>query len=286
MCTAISDGAIFGRTLDLEYSLGEEIIKTEKGHKFTFIHEGEVISSHEIRGCGIIKNGTSLYYDAANDVGLAMAALNFPNSAKYGIAEKKARTLASFEVIPAVLAICHDLDSAVKYLSDTAISDDSFSEDLPASSLHWMIADKTGCVVLESVEDGIHIYENPYGILTNEPDFPFHKANIARYIHLTKEPPKNTLCPDISLPYLSHGLGAVGLPGDNSSPSRFIRAFYNLKNTLPEEKRGEKINRFFHIAATVSQPNGTSYTPGGKPIKTVYTVCYDLENGEIHLRKY
>ena len=286
MCTAISDGSIFGRTLDLEYSLNEDIITIKKGHKFDFLHLGNVISSQGIRGCGIIRNGTPLFYDAANDSGLAMAALNFPLSAKYRSVKNCKNAIASFEVIPAVLSVCDSLSSAKAYLSNLVISDDSFSDDLPATGLHWMISDKKSCAVLESLEDGIYIHENPFGILTNEPCFMFHRANAAQYLHLTSTPPNNTFCPDISFPYLSHGLGAIGLPGDNSSPSRFIRALYNLKNTIPEEDPGEKIKRFFHIAATISQPNGTSYTPDGKPIKTVYTVCYDLENGDMHLRKY
>ena len=286
MCTAISDGNIFGRTLDLEYTLNEEIIETEVGFEFNLIHEGAVKCKHKIHGCGIKRNGFPLYYDAANESGLAMAALNFPLSAKYGTDSKRAHTLASFEVIPAVLAKCENLASAIKYLSDVAISNESFSEDLPASKLHWMIADKSSAAVLESAESGIHIYENPFGILTNEPEFPYHRANAAFYVHLSPTPSTNTLCPDIPLPYISHSLGALGLPGDNSSPSRFIRALYNLKNTIPETEPSEKINRFFHIADTVSQPNGTSYTPDGKPIKTVYTVCYELDRFEILLRKY
>ena len=286
MCTAISDGNIFGRTLDLEYTLDEEIIETDAGLEFKLIHDGTARCEYNIHGCGIKRNGFPLYYDAANESGLAMAALNFPISAKYCNYTKKARMLASFEVIPAVLASCENLGSAIKYLSDVRISDDSFSKKLPVSKLHWMLADKSGAAVLESTEGGIHIYENPFGILTNEPEFPYHRANAAFYMSLSPTPPTNTLCPDIPLPYISHSLGALGLPGDNSSPSRFIRALYNLKHTIPETEPNEKINRFFHIAATVSQPNGTSYTPDGKPIKTVYTVCYDLDRFEIYLKKY
>ena len=286
MCTAISDGNIFGRTLDLEYTLGEEIIETDVGFEFKLRHEDRVRCEYKIRGCGIKRDGYPLYYDAANKAGLAIAALNFPCSAKYGTDKSKGHTLASFEVIPAVLAKCTNLKSAIEYLTDVGISDEAFSDNLPASKLHWMIADKDGAAVLESTKSGIHIYENPFRILTNEPEFPYHRANAAFYMHLSPTPPRNTLCPNIPLPYISHSLGAQGLPGDNSSPSRFIRALFNLKSTIPETEPNEKINRFFHIAATVSQPNGTSYTPDGKPIKTVYTVCYDLDRFEIFLRKY
>ena len=149
MCTAISDntnGFLFGRTLDLEHSYGEQIILTPRHKRLDFLHQTSIGEHPAILGIGILQGDTPLYFDAINESGLAIAALNFPKSAIYRDVNIGKRNLASFEVIPYLLSSCKSLDDAKAILNDVNITCESVSEELPASPLHWLIADRCGAI--------------------------------------------------------------------------------------------------------------------------------------------
>ena len=113
-----------------------------------------------------------------------------------------------------------------KALDGVKIVQESFSDTLPVTPLHWMLADPDECVTLECTAEGTRLYDNPFGVLTNEPPFPFHAANVNRYMSLHEGLSANRLSPDLPLINHSLGLGAIGLPGDFSSASRFVRAVF------------------------------------------------------------
>lgn len=276
MCTAISDhsnGFLFGRTLDLEYSYNERAILTPRRKPLDFLHTPPTREHLAILGIGIVFGDTPLYFDAINEAGLAVAALNFPRSAIYRDILPSACNLASFEVIPYILAHCHSLESARDILKDINITKDSVSSSLPASPLHWIIADKNAALTLESTADGVKVYDNPFGILTNEPPFPFHLSNAASFASLSSAPPENRLTQKVEILPHSRGSGAFGLPGDFSSPSRFVRAVFMENHTDAEEDTEKSVNRFFHIMDSVSVPRGAVKTEEGKSVYTVYTSC-------------
>ena len=281
VCTAISDntnGFLFGRTLDLEHSYGERIILTPRHKRLNFLHQTRIGEHPAILGIGILQGDTPLYFDAINESGLAIAALNFPKSAIYRDVNIGKRNLASFEVIPHLLSSCKSLDDAKAILNDVNITCESVSEELPASPLHWLIADRCGAIVLESTGDGLKIHENPFGVLTNEPPFPYHAASIASYLHLSSEPPENKLAPSVDIAPLSRGAGALGLPGDLSSPSRFIRAVFMKEHADKAQNTADSVSRFFHIMDSVCVPKGAIKTDSGASVYTVYTSCADPEH--------
>lgn len=287
MCTAISlfgDGHLFGRTLDLEYSYGESVVITPCEHPYHLRHEG-VLSRHlAIIGTAYVKDGAPLYYDGMNEAGLAIAALNFPGKAVYRKARSDMRNIASFEVIPWVLSQCENVTDAVELLKDTNITDDEFDRALPSAPLHWIIADKECAVTVEPLGRGLDICDNHLGVLTNNPEFSYHMTNTSNYMSLSPIPPENHLCPDVKLDHYSRGMGAIGLPGDFSSSSRFVRAVYAKNNTRVD--MSDRISGFFHIMDTVSQPSGCAVSDEGKPIMTVYTSCADTERGIYYFTTY
>lgn len=276
MCTAVSytgDRHYFGRTLDVDSVYGERVIVTPGKYRFDYLHEPYVTDHYSMIGIGCVYGGRPLYYDAVNERGLAAAGLNFVGNAVYHPYTEKKHNVASFEFIPWLLGCCSDVKEAVKLLSGTVITDESVSTELPASPLHFIISDKSGSVAVESDKNGLNVYENSYGVLTNNPAFPYHIIRAAECMGLSPHQPENTLCKDGDLPAYSRGLGAVGLPGDFSSASRFIRALY-IKSHISET---DGIGAFFHIMDSVNVPKGCVLTDDGKPSYTVYTSCADTE---------
>lgn len=254
MCTALNENRkihLFGRTLDLEYSLDEETVITPRRYEFDFLHEGRLYEHYAIIGTAHIAGGVPLYYDAMNEKGLCAAALRFPALAQYHEKKPEKRNLASFELIAWILCNFGSADEAKDALENVNITPESFSDTLPSTPLHWLVGDSNGSFVIESVSDGLKIYENPLGVLTNAPDFP-------------------TQCRLLE----KHGDGGEPILGDLSSTSRFIRVAKAEEYTLPAEKRTEAISRFFHIMGTVNQPHGL-FRADERQLRTVYTSCMD-----------
>lgn len=281
MCTAIFDDGLFGRTLDLERSYGENVVITPRGFKFNYLYEKD-IRNNAIIGVAHIENGIPLYYDAMNENGLCAAGLNFP---KYAIYNKRCQgkiNVASFEVIPFILKNCDDVDDTIKLLKDMNITNDSFSSELSATPMHWLIGDKKGVVVVESGVNGIKIHKNPYGVMTNSPDYDYHKVNLSNYMGISGETPENKIC-NVDLQIYSRGLGGFGLPGDFSSASRFVRSVFLKNHTVKED---DKIGRFFHIMDNVSVPKGCIITDTGEAVYTVYTSCMDMVACEYNFTTY
>ena len=277
MCTAIFDGksGLFGRTLDLEYSLDERVVLLPRRAPLCFVREGVFDAHLALLGTAHQRGGKTLYYDAVNEAGLAMAALNFGACAAYHFPSGKRHNIASFEMIPFVLGQCRTVREAVRLLADVNVLPDAAAPDLPATPLHWLLADGTGAVTLEPRERGLEIHENPFGVLTNAPDFSYHVHRLSEFSWLSASPAENRLCPDTTLTFYSRGMGEMGLPGDWSSASRFVRAVFAKSHTVPEMGVSSP-SRFFHLFDTVSVPNGAVRTERGETVRTVYTSCVDL----------
>lgn len=280
MCTAISikrDGHFFGRTLDVEKKYGESVITVPRNYEISFLFEKSAAHHPAIVGIGLCVENYPLLFDAQNEMGLAGAALNFPGNAVYNRAEKGKRNIASFELLPYVLSFCSSVNDVRSLLKSANIVSNPFSRDMPASPLHWMFSDKDGSVVVESTAAGLFIYDDPYGVMTNNPPFPEAVSSLSYFMSLTSSQPENTLCADIDIIPTSSGLGAIGLPGDFSSYSRFVRALF-VKSHILEKEGCDSVSSFFHIADSVKIPYGCVLTEKNEPRYTVYTSCMDTEN--------
>jgi choloylglycine hydrolase len=237
-------------------------------------------------GTAYVYNGIPLFFDAVNESGVAVAALNFPGYAVYSPPTEGKINLASFEVIPWVLCNASSVLEAAALLRKVNITLDSVSPELPHTPLHWMIADKETSVVAESTAKGIRIYDNPVGVMTNSPLFPYHLARLREYAALSSATPKNGICPEIDFGDVPRGTGAIGLPGDWSSSSRFVRAVFAKNHTAGIESPYGAVSDFFHIADTVSIPCGCVRAKDGSSVRTVYTSCFDLTDGIYYYTTY
>ena len=289
MCTAVTyktKDFYFGRTLDLEYSYNEEVVITPRGFNFKYRHIEAAKSRYAIIGMANIAENYPLYYDAMNERGLGMAGLSFPESCRYKEYDENKKNISPFEFIPYILTQCADISEAMNLLNSINLVNTDFSEKFPLSPLHWIITDREKSITIECTKEGLKIYENQIGVLTNEPEFSFHTTNLKNYMTLSKEPAENNFTDKIKLKAYSKGMGAFGLPGDLSSASRFIRAAFTKLNSVSGEEESESVSQFFHILGNVSHPKGLVHLDDNKYEITVYTSCMNLNRGIYYYTTY
>jgi choloylglycine hydrolase len=279
MCTAVSLGRYFGRNLDLERSYGESVVITPRNYKFPLRTLPCLESHYAMIGMATVSGGYPLYYEATNEKGLSMAGLNFPGNADYKPYREDRKNITPFEFIPYILSLCENVDEAEKCLADINLVNISFSKELPLSPLHWIISDRKESIVIEATRSGLNICDNPTGILTNSPPFDYQLYNLNNYLNLTSKTPKNNFSEKLELNSYSNGLGAIGIPGDYSSASRFVRAVFAKYNTLNENSEQDSIRRFFEILSTVEIPKGLVKTKEGNNHFTLYSSCINSEKG-------
>ena len=289
MCTAATyqtKAFYFGRTLDYEMSFGEEIVILPKNYPLRYLEEKPMDHHFAMIGMACVMDGAPLYYDAVNEKGLAMAGLNFVGNACYNSHTEGKHNIAQFELIPWLLSQCENVDQVRTLLFRTNILGTPFKPSLPAAQLHWLIADRKQAITLECVSDGMMIYDNPVGILTNNPPFPQQLFQLNNYRHLSAKSTQNSFAPSLPLLEYSRGMGALGLPGDLSSQSRFIRAAFTKLNSVSGEGETESVSQFFQILNTVSQTRGCCELENGKQEITLYTSCCNTDKGIYYYTTY
>ena len=288
MCTSISfltKDHYFGRTLDMECSYNEKVIITPRNYNLKFRMSKTYDKGYAIIGIGTVADNYPLYYDATNEKGLSVAGLNFTGTAQYYDAVEDKNDIGVFELIPWILRNCSSVDEARELLAETNIVKMDFNDKYKSAELHWMISDRDYSIILECVQSGMKIYYNPVHVLTNNPEFPMQIFNLNNYMSLTREEPETRFAEGFNLNKYSRGMGAIGLPGDLSSMSRFVRAAFTRHNSLCGETESESISQFFHILDTVSQVNGCVRVDDNFE-KTIYMSCCNTDKGIYYYKTY
>lgn len=289
MCTAIAyktQDFYFGRTLDYEMSFGEEIAIVPQNYTLHFRHMGPVKKHYAIIGMAHVPQAYPLYYDAVNERGLGMAGLNFTGNAAYNDVLPDRDNIAQFELIPWLLCQCESVAQARLLLQKINLTATPYSEKLPAAQLHWLLSDAHESIVIESMADGLHLYDNPVGVLTNNPPFAQQLFGLNNYMHLSPRQPQNAFSSALALHAYSRGMGALGLPGDFSSASRFVRAAFVRMNARAESTEAQSVSQFFHILGAVSQPRGCCEVENGQQEFTRYTCCCNATRGVYYYTAY
>lgn len=288
MCTAITfktKNNYFGRNLDLEYSYNETVTITPRNFPFNFRHQPNIKNHYAMIGVATVEDNFPLYYDAVNEKGLAIAGLNFPGNAVYLPVKEEKNNIAPFELIPWVLSQCSTVKEALHLLKYANIAEICFNEKFSVSPLHWLLSDKTSSIVIEPLKRGVHLHENPIGVLTNNPTFEMQLFNLNNYMHLSNSNPKNTFSKEITLSTYSRGMGGFGLPGDLSSQSRFVRAVFTKFNSVCEDDEVKSITQFFHILSSVEHTRGVVKVNDKYEI-TVYSSCCNTDKGIYYYKTY
>ena len=280
MCTAATyktKDFYMGRTLDYEFSYGDEITVTPRNYPFHFRHMEELENHYAIIGMAHVADDYPLYYDAVNEKGLGMAGLNFVGNAVYQEIQEGRENVAQFEFIPWILSQCASVEEAKKMLAEMNLVGTVFAPQFPAAQLHWILADKYACITIECVREGLKIYDNPAGVLTNNPPFEQQMFLLNQYMHLSPKQPENHFSEQLPLQTYSRGMGALGLPGDLSSTSRFAKVAFT---------RAQSVSQFFHILGSVDQQRGCCEVAEDKYEITIYTSCWNAQKGIYYYNTY
>ena len=288
MCTAISakaDDHYFGRNLDYHFDFGEKIVITPRNYPFKFSN-GTVLDRHyAIIGSAVVNRGYPLYFDGTNEMGLSVAGLNFPGYAKYNEKTDGKNNIASFEFIPYILCGCATTKEAQNVLSNASITNIAFDTDFQSTPLHWIVADSEMALVLEQTDKGVQVYENEPGVLTNSPPFDMQIVNLENYANLVPFNRKPEIFESLDFPFYSKGMGAIGLPGDCSSMSRFVRASFIKKCFRFGETERERVSSFFHILNSVYHIKGITRDKNELQM-THYSSCCNTDKGIYYYTTY
>lgn len=289
MCTAATyrtDDFYMGRTLDYEFSYGEEITVMPRNFPLSFRHGGGTDRHYAIIGMAHVADGYPMFYDAVNEKGLGMAGLNFAASARYSEPEDGKQNVAQFEFIPWVLSQFASLGQARSAIEKINLVGTTYDSRYPAAKMHWIIADKSGAITVEPTEGGLKIYDNAPGVLTNEPPFDMQLFNLNNYMRISPKQPENSFSDALNLGTYSRGMGGLGLPGDLSSMSRFVRAAFTKLNSLSGSGEAESVGQFFHILGSVEQVRGCCEVAQDKYEITIYTSCFNADKGVYYYTTY
>ena len=289
MCTAATyktKDFYFGRTLDYEFSYGDEITVTPRNYEFDFRYMGKISSHYAMTGMAHVAQDYPLYYDAFNEKGLCMAGLNFVGNAIYQEIVDTKDNVAQFEFIPWILCQCASVEEAKEMLGKMNLVGTTFDEHFPTAKLHWIIADENEAITVECVREGLMVYNNEPGVLTNNPPFIQQMFLLNQYMNLSTRQPRNTFSDKLNLDLYSRGMGAIGLPGDLSSTSLFARVAFTKLNSVSGESEEESVSQFFHILGSVDQQRGCCEVEPGKYEITIYTSCCNANKGIYYYTSY
>ena len=289
MCTAMTyktKDHYFGRNMDFEFSYQETVTVTPRNFPFHFRKMPSITKHYAMIGMAYVVADYPLYYEATNEKGLSMAGLNFPGNTDYKPEADGKDNVTPFEFIPWILSQCADIAETKSLLERINLVKINFSEELPLSPLHWIISDKECSITVECVKEGLKIYENPVGILTNNPPFDYHMLHLSDYMMLSKEAPQNNFAKGVDMQIYSRGMGAMGLPGDYSSASRFIKAAFVKMNALSAEDEVSSVNQFFHMLDAVAQLRGCVHMGKEMYEITIYSSCCNTDKGIYYYTTY
>ncbi|MBR2461135.1 MAG: linear amide C-N hydrolase [Clostridia bacterium] len=295
MCTAIATrhgGLYFGRNMDIYFDVSFEVTELPRGKAIEFTG-GERVTDHGgIIGSAVIRDGTPLFADGMNRHGLCMAGLDFPELAHYpeGLDVNK-YNVAPFELITWVLSKCATVKQARELLENTHLINLRFNKETPLTPLHWMIADGKESIAVEPQARGLTVFDAPSNVLANAPEYQFHALNLRQYGNITPRyyPCRENLSDgEYPIQYrpFSCGFGGIGLPGDYSSPSRFVKAAFLAQSSAPEETDEGKVAHFFELLSAVAVPRGAVMAKNGQWNVTVYSSCMDTVNGKYYFKQH
>lgn len=293
MCTAVrfddnENNMYFGRNLDWTEGYGQRVVITPNGYKYNSAFLGEMTPKNgAIIGMAIIEENVPLYFDCANEAGLAIAGLNFPGYASYEKDAVEDKTnVAAYEFPLWVCLNFSSVDEVEEALKNTAIVAKPINEKFPVSELHYIIGDKNRSIVVEYTENGMEIFKNDVDILTNQPGYAWHQENLRNYMNLEPKKPHEVKWGKAKMVPFGSGSMMRGLPGDYYSPSRFVRVAYLNTHYPVKESEDENVIRLFHTLTGVAMIDGAAAMDETSFEKTIYTGGYSTASKTYYYNTY
>lgn len=295
MCTAmvmntLEGDSYFGRTMDFSYPLEPELYYVPKGYEWN-----NVLNTHRIR-CqysfmGIGQDISPIAFaDGVNEMGFGAAVLYFPGYAGYDtpdLQDPSVPSIAAIELTGFLLGLSASVEQAASILRTIRIVGVEDPVTSSIAPLHWLIADQSGaCMVVEKTAEGLNLMDNPIGVLSNSPDFQWHMTNLRNYMNVMPYQYQEIQWDSVKLTPFGQGAGAMGLPGDFTPPSRFVRTAYAKSHAAAPSGREDAVVTCLHIMEGVSIPRGNVVTMRGTDDYTQYTAFSSLSTGEYYFKTY
>lgn len=278
------DGTCFlGRTLDLSHAFQQAPLLLPRGFRYLSRASGvRETLRRAVLGMGTLLHRHPALAEGMNEAGLACVSLGFPGCAQYAPDPAGGKTnLAPYDFILWALSGHDTTGEVAAALHTLRLVDVPLDGKTPAPALHWMLADAGGnAIVVETAREGCRVFPNPVGVLVNDPDFPWHLTNWKAHGSLSPQPPVWSRDPK------SQGSGTLGLPGDFTSPARFLRAAYARAHLPPVHSGQEGLTQVFHLLDYASLVPGAVGTPAGLDVVTQYSCCMDLTRRVYSYRTY
>ncbi len=288
MCTSIAwkNGDFYiGRNMDISFDFDRKIVVVPRNYSFIFKEMSSIDTHYAIMGTAMVAKDFPLFAEAVNEKGLYMAGLNFPKMAVFNKNDSQKDNITANEFIPYILSKATTTAEAGELLKHLNITDTPFMPGLPIPELHFIISDKDSSLVVECTKNGMHVFENKTGILTNNPSFDMQLHNLNNYMGLSNKSPENKMTDELELEQYCMGLGALGLPGDFSSQSRFVKAYFLKANSVAEKTPTASMLQMFHMLDAVAMVRG-SVMDGDKCDITVYSCCINADKGIYYYKTY
>lgn len=277
MCTAIrfadaNGNMYFARNLDWSCGYGQRVVITPTGFVPNSPFGAITSIQHAVYGMAIVAENTPLYFDCANDAGLAVAGLNFPGYAQYEAKAIEGKTnVAAWEFPLWVVAEHATVDEVEQALANVAIVDSPINDQFPSSLLHWIIGDATRSIVVEYTACGMQVFHNDLDVLANQPGYAYHAENVRSYLNCSPVVVPTQTWGTAHLDAYGSGSAMRGIPGDCYSPSRFVRAAYFNAHYPQKDTEEQNVSRLFHTLTGVAMVDGAARMTNGDFEITVYT---------------
>jgi choloylglycine hydrolase len=302
-CTGIfltaDDGTfVHARTMEFAIDIHSEIMMVPRGYARTgTTPDGKEGLKWKAKYASVGLNGVGLpvLFDGVNEKGLAAGTFYFPTSAGYMpyAPSDAVRTIAQWEVGSWILENFASVDEVKANIGSVVVPSVVFGGWGFAPEAHYIVHDSTGkSIVIEYVGGKLNVYDNPLGVITNSPAFDWHMTNLRNYINfsMTNVPPIS-LGPVVLKPF-GQGTGMLGMPGDFTPPSRFVRAVAFSQSVLPSKTGRDAVIEAFHILNQFDIPRGAAREhekdEHGNVLAdyTIWTSAIDLKATQYFFRTY
>ena len=294
-CTGLTlkaaDGSVvFGRTLEWgTFDLNSRVAIVPRGYEYTSQVGGGVtgIKWKTVYGAvGLDVLGKDLIQDGMNEKGLSVNVFYHPGFAEYAKLDpkKSASSIEALDVAQYLLttsATIEDVKKAMAAVSVVGVLEPAIGIAPP---IHLIVTEPTGrAVVIEFTKGVTTFHEAPLGVITNAPNYDWHMTNLRNYLNLSAVSLPDKEIEDLNFQPLGAGSGMIGLPGDFTPPSRFVRAVAFSKTARPTDSGPETMYEMFRILDNFNLPLGAAEGDGlrdteGMRSATIWTTAYDTKN--------
>jgi len=295
---AVDGTVVHARTLEFGIDLESNVIMVPRGYSRTgTTPDGKPgktwTSKYATLGANAL--GMPILIDGLNERGLAVGLFYFPTSAKYQpyAAGDADRTVAPWELGSYILENFATVDEVRANLPNIVVPGVVLAAWKFSPPAHYVVHDATGKSIAVEYTDGkLNIYDNPLGVMTNSPNFGWQMTNLRNYVNFSLKDLPPVKVGSVTLVPFGQGTGMLGLPGDFTPPSRFVRAVAFSQSVLPSQTGYEAVLQAFHILNDFDIPKGSSRAPEkdaqGNIVAdhTIWTSASDLKAKRFYFRSY